>query len=214
MTRHRKPDEWIEEILAAAGDEIEEKGYPALTMDAIAGRIELSKDSVYRFFANKTEVALALFTRCYRDSLVVDVEEAIGWNLPPAQTFFRVALRFQTSKQETARQDRIWLALMPEVLRDDRFKMERLRLLDQIVRKFGEIAVRLAQRDNLEIPEGFEGRVERNIRLGVVLFEGFTIQGSLGASREEQEDLARHFMEVLVTDTLGTPGDSEKGAVG
>ena len=44
--------------------------------------------------------------------------------------------------------------------------------------------------------------------------EGFTIQGSLGASREEQEDLARHFMEVLVTDTLGTPGDSEKGAVG
>jgi AcrR family transcriptional regulator len=211
MTRHRRPEEWIAEILDAAAAEIEERGYPALTMEAVAKRTELSKGGVYRFFANKHELALALFTRCYRQSLDIDVDAAVAWDLPITETFFRVILRFNLTEEQAQRADKIWLHLIPEVLRDDRFGRERARLLEKIMAKFRELAVRLATRDGVVVTDQARDRIGRSIELGVALFEGFAIQGSLGGAVAEQAAMARLFIEALVGSVLAP--DGEEGIV-
>lgn len=202
MTRHRKPEEWIQEILDAASAEIEEKGYPALTMESIARRTELSKGGVYRFFANKNDVALALFTSCYKESLVMDVDEAISWELPVAETFNRVLLQLHAGSEKKQGARRVWMHLLPEVLRDDRFRAERELLLVEIGERFMELAVRLLAREGLSVTSEVRTGIQASIKLGVALFEGFTIQSSLGGA-VEQEELTRIFVDALVNNAMG-----------
>jgi AcrR family transcriptional regulator len=66
-------------------------------MEAIAARTALSKGGVYRFFANKREVALALYTRCYDEHLDFEIDDAVAWGLPISETISCMVLAFKPS---------------------------------------------------------------------------------------------------------------------
>ncbi len=206
MTKHRKREEWIEEILEAAADELVGVGYSKLTMEGIAARTELSKGGVYRFFANKREVALALFTKHYREQLDFDVEEVVLWDLPITEILYR--LLFELWEEGKLRRDqKVWVQLFPETLHDNEFSSERERLLGQLREKFGDLVTRLIERFGLEKDDQFDQNLDTALRLGIALMEGLVIQGTSGASLEEQAALVRRFIDVMLVDTFGAIDD-------
>ncbi|WP_205471128.1 TetR/AcrR family transcriptional regulator [Nocardioides sp. SYSU D00038] len=77
MARPRDPQ--IEQrILDAAGELIEEVGYDALTMEAIAERAGVGKPTVYRRFGNRDEVVFALNARSSIPLDPVDTGSLLG----------------------------------------------------------------------------------------------------------------------------------------
>ncbi|MEC3975004.1 TetR/AcrR family transcriptional regulator [Amycolatopsis sp. H20-H5] len=54
----RRGDKLNDAIYAATIDELKENGYPALTMDRVADRARTSKASLYRRWANKTDLVM------------------------------------------------------------------------------------------------------------------------------------------------------------
>ncbi len=202
MTKHRKREEWIEEILEAAADEITAVGYARLTMEAVAARTDLSKGGVYRFFANKNEIALALFTRHYRKLLEFDIDEVTSWELPIMETIYR--LIYEPLDDETLRRDqRVWVELISEAVRNEQFRAERQRFHALLLDRFGILLQRIVDRDigNLEID--FAKKLETSLLLGMALMDGLTIQGMSGTTLEEQANLVKRFVEVMVNDALG-----------
>jgi AcrR family transcriptional regulator len=202
MTKHRKKEEWIEEILDAAAAQIEEGGYPNLTMESIAARTTLSKGGVYRYFANKRDVALALFRRLYTHTIDFDMDEAVGWNQPPHETIYRL-LVLRREPNEVRQDHRIWVQLIPETLWDDGFREERVRQFAALQDKYVELVRRIIQRDGIEVPTDFEQRLNRYVNMGLILKEGMTIQSTLGTPLQEQADTYRRFAEVSLREMLG-----------
>jgi AcrR family transcriptional regulator len=202
MTRHRKKEEWIAEILDAAADEIAENGYVNLTMEAVAARTALSKGGVYRFFANKREVALALYTQCYDEHLDFDIDEVVGWGLPISETIFRVIFG-QHDPKAFPRVQKVWVQLAPEAMRDEGFRSARGRSLALLLQKIGTLALRLVVRDGHEIPAKFGDTLETALLLGVALMEGLVFQGSTGTSFEKQAELVKRFVDIMVAEALG-----------
>ncbi len=202
MTKHRKREEWIEEILEAAADELVSVGYSRLTMDAIAARTDLSKGGVYRFFSNKREIALALFTRHYRELLVFEADEVITWNLPITETLYRLLFE-QWEEGRLRRDQKVWVQLISETLRDEEFAAERERLLEQLREKFGELVKRLLDHYGLEMDDERDQKLDTALRLGIALLEGLVIQGTTGTPIEEQAALVRRFINVMLIDSIG-----------
>ena len=198
MTKHRKPEEWMEEILDAASEEMDAKGYSNLTMEAIAARTDLSKGGVYRFFANKREVARALFARLYDRLLDFDLEEALGWKLTLPETIFKVLFaRFEEETSE--RNQRLWIQLVPETVWDESFRRERERMLDLLLEKYANLIRRVVKRDRLllPLPDDFEEKLGTVLSFGVALIEGLAIQAPAGASREKRGALLSSFIDLM-----------------
>jgi AcrR family transcriptional regulator len=204
MTKHRKREEWIEDILEAAACEIDTTGYPKLTMDAIAARSGLSKGGVYRFFANKREIALALFTQVYRNFLERNVagDEVVDWNLSVPETITKLLFLGETY-ESIGRNQRVWIQLLPEAIRDEQFQLERTRLLDEVQREIAILIDRLFERDSLQPPAGFESHLEAATLMGISLVEGLMIQGSTGTPMEQQVRLAKGFVQTVFNDVVG-----------
>lgn len=207
MTKHRKREEWIRSIVEAAADEIHSAGYANLTMDAIVTRTDLSKGGVYRFFKNKRDVALSLFTHCYHRSLDFDIEDAVGWKLPIADTISRILFQYRNDAQSEKRYEAIWLQLVPETVRDEEFRSERARLLELIKAKFAHLARRLLERDGRDITAAIENKIETATLLGIAFIEGLILQGPMGTSTEKQAELVENFVRIMVNEALGERHD-------
>lgn len=202
MTKHRKKEEWVAEILDAAAAQIIEEGYSNLTMEAIASRTSLSKGGVYRYFANKRDVALALFQRVYKNSVDFDFDDIVGWNTPIDETIQRMLVVRREAEQ--VRQDHnIWVQLIPETLWDEGFRQERVRLFQLLLDKFEELIRRIAARDGLVIPPERDSEFKRYVYLGMVLREGMTFQSVLGLPIEAQGEMYRYFVGVFVKEVFG-----------
>ncbi len=202
MTKHRKKEEWVAEILDAAATQIMKEGYSNLTMEAIAARTSLSKGGVYRYFGNKRDVAMALFQRVYKNSTDFDFEEILAWNTSIEETIRRMLVVRREAEQ--VRQDHnIWVQLIPETLWDEGFRQERVRLFQLILDKFEELIRRIAARDGLVIPPDRDSEFKRYVYLGMVLREGMTFQSVLGLPIEAQGELYRHFVSVFVREVFG-----------
>ncbi|MBN2530673.1 MAG: TetR/AcrR family transcriptional regulator [Deltaproteobacteria bacterium] len=202
MTKHQSKDEWIAEILEAARVEIDENGYSEFSMEAIVRRTGFSKGGIYRFFKNKSEVGLQLFTESYNAQLDFDVNECVGWRLPMQETIFKLFIRYRLSEEGAKRMDRIWIRLLPEVLNDARFCDERARLLSEIKDKIGALCIVIAERDNIRIPADFHVKLSESFELSAALMEGFSVQTALGSGSaiEHQGILVRAFIDKLVQD--------------
>ncbi len=204
MTRHRKREERVAEILDAAADEIAENGYVNLTMDAIAARTALSKAGIYRFFPNKHDVALALYSRCYAQHLEFDIDEVVARGLPMAQAIFAVVFgAHEEHPKEFTRVQKVWVQLAPEAMRDEAFRKARAKSLRALLKKVGELVLRLAERDGRAVPAGFGDTLETALSLGVALIEGLVFQGSTGTSFRKQADLVRRFIDIMIAEALG-----------
>ena len=200
MTKHKSKSEWITEILEAARIEIDENGYSEFSMEAIVRRTGFSKGGIYRFFSNKSDVALRLFTESYEQHLDFDVKECLGWKQPIADTVFRLFARYRMPEEGARRLDRIWIRLLPEVLNDARFSKKRAELLSEIRRKFGALCVALAERDGFPVPDDFEQRLSDSFELSAGLLEGLSVQTALGSPIEHQGVLVKTFVDHLIED--------------
>lgn len=197
MTKHRKPEEWIEEILEAAADELVSSGYSKFTMEALATRTGLSKGGVYRFFSNKRDVALALFTRHYRRMLKFEIAEVLSRDESIAETLH--SLLFAPSKEQKLRRDQIvWVQLVGEILRDDDFLSEREHLVGLLQDKFNSLVIGLVNRNGLRTDEPFQEKIKNAVTLGIALMEGMAIRGCRGETMNEQAALFRQFVEGMV----------------
>ncbi|MFW5739420.1 MAG: TetR/AcrR family transcriptional regulator, partial [Myxococcota bacterium] len=164
MTKHRKKEEWIDEILNAAAARIVEEGYPNLTMEAIAARTTLSKGGVYRYFSNKRDVALALFQRVYMNSVDFDIDEIVALNLSIENTI-RHLLESHREAAQLQQDHSIWVQLIPETLWDEGFREERKRLFSMLEAKYASLFRRIAERDGLVIGPDVEPAFERYVYL-------------------------------------------------
>lgn len=201
VTEHRKKEDRIREILDAAAAEIEVSGYPGLTMDAIVRRTSLSKGGVYRFFKNRRDVVLALFRRTYSTYLDFDLDEALSWNQPIQETMYLLLFERENEK-ERQRNQRIWVELVAETLRDPVFRNERTRLVGLAARKFGDLAKKLLERDGRWQERKLRRKLESALWLGITLMEGLTFQGPSGLSTQAQATQIRHFIEVIIHDAF------------
>lgn len=204
MTKHRKKEEWIAQILDAAADEIADNGYAGLTMEAIAARTELSKAGIYRFFANKRAVALALYARCYAEHLDFDIDEVVARGRPVAETIFRVVFgQHEDDPGEFTRVQQVWVQLAPVAMRDEAFARARRQSLELLLQKVGALVLRLAVRDGLPVRGDFGDKLETALALGVALIEGLVFQGSTGTSFEKQAALVQRFIDVMLAEAFG-----------
>jgi AcrR family transcriptional regulator len=198
MTRHKSREEWIEAILEAARAEIDESGYGGFSMEGIVRRTGFSKGGIYRFFKNKSDVALEIFASSYRGILDIEIEQCVLWNLPMDETIFKLINRYSDSEEGARMTDRIWMRLLPEVLNDKRFTETRSKLLAGIEEKMILLSETLAERDGLQMRDDMYERVPDAISMGVGLMEGFAIQSALGGSIEYQGMLAKQFVSGVV----------------
>ena len=200
MTKHRDKTEWISEILAASRAEIDETGYSDFSMEAVVRRTGFSKGGIYRFFSNKSDVGLSLFAESYESLLSFDVQDCLDWQLPMADTVFRLMARYNRPEEGARQQDRIWIRLLPEVLNDVRFSTKRAELLTKIKLKFGDLFIALARRDGLTVPVDFDEKFTNAFELSEALLEGMAVQTALGSAIAHQGILVRAFIDHVVKD--------------
>ncbi|MBN2340698.1 MAG: TetR/AcrR family transcriptional regulator [Deltaproteobacteria bacterium] len=198
MTKHRRKEEWISEILEAARIEIDEHGYTEFSMEALVRRTGFSKGGIYRFYKNKADVALELFSESYVQQLSFDLERCVEWNLPIADTIFRLFVRYSLPQEGARRADRIWIRLIPEVLNDAAFKERRAELLHDIEVKIGRLCKAIAERDGREIVADFDQKFSDSFSLSAGLLEGLSVQTALGCSIEHQGALVKTFIDSLI----------------
>lgn len=198
MTKHRSKKEWISQILDAARFEIDESGYSGFSMEAIVRRTGFSKGGIYRFYKNKSDVALALFTESYEHQLSFDIADCVSWNVPLTDTIFRLFERYNIPQEGARRADRIWIRLLPEVLNDEKFRRKRAELLMEIEEKIGELCIAITQRDNMDMPTDFKTRFCDSFALSAGLLEGLSVQTALGSSIEHQGILVKSFIDNLL----------------
>lgn len=214
MTKHRKREEWIAEILEAAASVIDENGYPNLTMEAIASRTGLSKGGVYRFYKNKKDVALALFAKLYLKMLDFDVDEVAGWSLPIEETVFRLLFAqpetggSDDDLSDEERNGRIWVQLLPETHWSQEFRREGLRLQGRVRAKYRDLVLKLIERDGILVSTDFEQRLETALELGTAMMQGLVTQSTTGASRGERAEALRKFIGVMMAHVLGGQGSA------
>lgn len=201
MTRHRKAEDWIEHILKIAEDELIREGYDGLTMDAIAAKAELSKGGIYRFFRNKQEVALGLFTKHYRELLEFDLEEAVAWNISMPDTIHRILFGQWEDATQNLNQ-RVWVELVSQTARVESFAEERERMHLLLRDKFRVLVERLAGRDHLQLNDNTLFQIDTTLLLGIALLEGLVLQRTAGTLFREQSLLAKRFIEVMLKDTF------------
>lgn len=204
MTKHRSKAEWIEHIMQAASDEIEENGYSSFSMEAVIRRTVLSKGGVYRFFRNRRDLALQLFESLYDPWLNFDAEAAIQSNVSAKEAAFHVLHRFHTAPDnpESQRADRLWLRLIPEVLSDAQFREVHERQVQKIQDKFAALITGLAKREGAPIDDAFHAKLTEALEFGMGLMLGFTVQNAFGASQEMQIALTQKFIKGMLADML------------
>lgn len=209
MTRHRSREEREQEILLAAAEEVEARGYPALTMDGVAARTHLSKGGVYRYFANKEALALALFEAAFHARAAFDVAEVLAWELPIHETLLRLLHREAgpETSPETARLYLAWLQLLPECLYRPSFQEAQRRLRDVYIARYRELVVSLVARSEERFRPEFERQLSTSLRLASALVEGLSFQRISGLTPGEQRALLRRFIEVMIRDAVEVPSD-------
>ena len=84
--RAREKDELRHKILQAAVELILQNGFDAVTMRAIADRIEYSASTIYLYFKNKTEIMAAICTDTF-ETLIERLEEIERRGLAPLDQF-------------------------------------------------------------------------------------------------------------------------------
>jgi AcrR family transcriptional regulator len=205
MTKHRNREEWIAEILEAASAEIDEHGYADFSMESIVRRTGFSKGGIYRFFSNKSEVALQLFIQAYEAQLAFDAAECLNWNLPMDETVFRLFVRYRIPEEGARALDRIWVRLLPEVLNDQRFSTKRAELLSAIREKIGQLCLDIARRDHIAVPHNFTSRLSDSFEISAALLEGLAVQTALGGALSHQRVLVKAFISQIIQNLFAEP---------
>lgn len=206
MTTHQSREARVREILEAAAAEIDERGYPNLTMDGVARRTSLSKGGVYRYFAGKREVALALFDLAFHREADFDPGEALGWGLPIVETLVRLLVH-ERHTEESGRWHRVLLQLFPETLHDPDFLAANEGLQAHYTGRYAELIHALIERDRPPMKPDFDVRLARALRIGTTFMQGITYRMVAGSSPEQEREPLEQFIRIILDDAMETDNE-------
>jgi AcrR family transcriptional regulator len=203
MTKHRKPEAWTADILEAASEIVDADGYANLTMDAVATRVGLSKGGIYRFFASKRDLVSALLDRAYFHSMDFDVDEVVAWNLPIDETFVRVVIDKPTEDTAQAeREDRIWLQIIPQALRDPELAGRYRTVTSSFETKCLALANKLLERDGIELDPPSRRALHEAVQMGIILRDGLAVRTTVSTVAEAAE-VGRRYVRMTLKHVLG-----------
>lgn len=208
MTKHRSPEERIKEILEAAKLEISENGYANLTIDAIASRAGLSKGSIYRFYSNKRDIALALFDGIYSEYAKIDYDEIIKLNLSPWESLFTAIMTAHLRDESYLTNQNIWLQILPETVNDEEFRKIKKEHLDNIEKRTIEALRIILKKSGMQLlPEG-ELDIQRAFYTSNMLLEGMIIEELSGTPLEDLAEQVKWYLETIIKKNIeNIPGD-------
>lgn len=212
MTKHRRKEAWVADILEAAAVEVDQEGYANLTMDGIAARAGLSKGGVYRFFRGKQALLVALLRHVHDQVVDFDVDTALGWQLPRSDTLARVFVDQPMANARLARRNhRIWLQLLSLSLFDDGVRREQRRLARAFEDKCIGLVQRLLDRDGHTLDGSVRQRVRGAVHMGMVLRDGGAVRNAGGASLRDVAQVGRLFIQVVGQHVAGQPDEDFQG---
>lgn len=210
MTKHRSREERIGEILRAATDEIIENGYTNLTIDAVALRCGLSKGSIYRFYKNKRDIALALFTLIYEDYESIDYDAIYKKNLSPSESLLEAIMHAHFRDEKSLVYEKLWLQMLPETVNDDEFRKVKQVHLENIKQQTMTALQKILFRDGLQLTPEAEEDVNRIFSASNMLFEGMIIEELSGTPFEDLKEQARWYLEMILMKSIeSVPGYSK-----
>lgn len=137
--RERKRQERHDDIIAAAIQLFQSKGYEQTTMEDIAAHVDVSPPTLYRYFPTKAELLLALFwkTRQSRAPMLEDFHaKSSGWGAVEAMAGL---IYLNNSGISSQSQRKMWREVMAALLRihdvvNDEFKAYKRRFEEHIER--------------------------------------------------------------------------------
>jgi AcrR family transcriptional regulator len=206
MTKHQSKEDRIQEILMAAALEIDEKGYPSLTMDAVVERTSLSKGGVYRYFPGKHDLTMALFEKACTSEADFEMDEVIALDKPAQQILHDLLVR-DHEDEEALLWQRVWLQLLPQAIFNPEVRALRLKLEEYYIEKYGILIGRLIERDNIKVVADFEKRLPTVMKIGATLLEGVSYRLLSGLSNTEEKKVIQQFIEVMFDDLLDKTDD-------
>lgn len=202
MTKHRARADRICEIVEAASEVIDLRGYRNLTMEAVAERISISKAAIYRYFPSKKDLALAVFEAAFSHETVFDQEEVLGRGLSVVDTVLALAVRDHQSDADR-RWERVSLQLLPEILHDRDFAALMDRLEDMTRLRYSEfLPILVMQRQDKGLRPEFSSQLELAFRLGSTLMEGLKFRRLAGLRREDEKAMLKLFLDVMLEHAL------------
>ncbi len=203
MTKHRKPEAWTADILEAAAEIVDADGYANLTMDAVAARVGLSKGGIYRFFASKRDLVSALLDHAYFHAMDFDVDDVVAWNLPIDETFVRVVIDKPTEDaDQVEREDRIWLQIMPQALRDPELAARYRAVTASFEAKCLALANKLLDRDGIQLDAASRRALHEAVQMGIILRDGLAVRTTVSTVAETAE-VGRRYVRMTLKHVLG-----------
>lgn len=205
--REREKQERREAILAAASNVFLERGVSGATMEDIAREAELSKGTLYLYFASKDELFLAI-ALCALGELAERlaqverrVQEAGGDGRAVCTELLRCYVRFAVENQSRFRVAMSWLSSSHRIAGDSSSFPEYQRAIQSVL----QCAVRALTRAKDEGGLAFEGSAERvamqmwGAAVGLALVEQSAqeVLRRIGTS-VPMEGLAEDFAQRLV----------------
>jgi len=138
----RRSDKSHKAILQAALDLLEQEGYRAMTIEAIAARAGVGKQTIYRWWPSKAAVVLEAFTSNTAFQIPLPATGSLHADL---EQFLAASLHSLTERTEP-----ILRSLMSEALVDTEFGAQFRHIFIQARRDaLGELLKRAVQRDEL-----------------------------------------------------------------
>ncbi len=204
MTKHRKPEDWTQDILDAAGDILDQDGYANLTMDAVASRTNLSKGGIYRFFESKQQLVLSLLDHSYYRAIDFHIDEVVALNLPIDETLVRVIVdRPAANPTRMQRDDRIWLQIIPQAVWDPLLAAYFQGLTTQYESKCFDLAIALLKRENVKLTQPTLLAIHDAVQMGLILRDGLVVRHSVLSALTETTNVARRYVRMMVKQILG-----------
>jgi AcrR family transcriptional regulator len=160
--RHGRSEEARQAVLEAADDLLVEKGFAGVTMEGIATRAGVAKQTIYRWWSSRTEVLMEAFLRDLTEELIPPDVGDIARDL---RAYLRQLARFLTASDAGA----VFKALIAHAQHDPVFATDfRGRYVDE-QRRRDQLPLERAVRRG-ELPAGLDIAVETDQLVGPLYY--------------------------------------------
>ncbi|WAP59785.1 TetR/AcrR family transcriptional regulator [Streptomyces sp. S465] len=171
--RHGRSEPARRAVLEAADDLLVEKGFAGLTMEGIATRAGVAKQTIYRWWSTKTDVLLDAFLQDVAEDLTVHDSGDLARDL-------RGHLRDVASFLNASEPGAVYKALIAQAQHDPVFAREfRSRCLDDQRRRDRLPLERAVERG--ELPADLDLAAETDQLMGPVYYRVLVTEESIGA---------------------------------
>ncbi|MEU1807023.1 TetR/AcrR family transcriptional regulator [Streptomyces sp. NPDC019937] len=160
--RHGRSEQARQAVLLAADDLLVEKGFAGVTMEGIATRAGVAKQTIYRWWSTKTDVLMDAFLQDVAEDVTLRDSGDLAVDL---RDYVRQLARFLSASDAGA----VFRALIAQAQHDPAFARDfRSRYLDEQRRRDRVPLERAAQRG--ELPPGLDLAAEIDQLMGPVYY--------------------------------------------